>query len=70
MEQKLNIEVTGNELTIREGKALDLKPKEKVSLSGTITAPGDYALTYVLYLKSTSWKTFFITIIFILTWAN
>ena len=45
MEQKLNIEVTGNELTIREGKALDLKPKEKVSLSGTITAPGDYALT-------------------------
>ena len=45
MEQKLNIQVTGNELTIREGKALDLKPKEKVSLSGTITAPGDYALT-------------------------
>lgn len=43
MESKLNVTATGTELTIREGKALELKPNEKVTLSGTITAPGDYA---------------------------
>lgn len=43
METKLDLTITGNELTIREGEAPKLYDPEKVELSGTITAPADFA---------------------------
>lgn len=45
MDNKLNITTTGSELIIREGKAPDILQPVSVKLKGTITAPGDYALT-------------------------
>lgn len=42
MEHKISLTTSGNELIIREGKALDLQPPRKVQLSGDIFAPGEF----------------------------
>jgi hypothetical protein len=42
MESKINLEVKGNEITVREGKAIDPKEPKIINIHGTLTAPGRF----------------------------